>query len=370
MKELVHKMRQILMSTRVIENRQKYQILCYGCAAIHFLFLALMLVGKLDAMAFVNFLVTIFYVMMGLILAPKESYKYKTMFIMAFVEVETNAVISSILLGGEFGFMIYTLPLIPGAFYLAHTWPMEAKNKYGISLIPSISTCIVGVMYVVVDIVNHNVPVLFSGEDVDKIRPVFHYFNILIAIILLLAFSLLFALEVRYIQKLLNDENSRLGEIASRDPLTKAYNRRALYNMINAEIATEDALKFGLIILDVDDFKKVNDTYGHIIGDQVLVSIAKVIRESLREDDYFCRWGGEEFLLMIHGNENEFGIVAERIRVGIEQQVFQAEEKEFSITATFGISQYQNGLQIRTLIDMADQKLYYGKKHGKNQVVQ
>lgn len=367
MKELVHKIRQILMSTRVIENRYKYQILCYGCAGIHFLFLALMLVGKVDVMAFVNFLVTIFYILLGLILAPKEAYKI--LFVVAFAEVEINAVISSILLGGEFEFMIYTLPLIPGAFYLAHTWPVESKNKYGISLIPSISTFIVGIMYVIVDIVNHNVPVLFDGDAVGKIRPVFHYFNILIAIFLLLAFSLLFALEVRYIQKLLNDENSRLGEIATRDPLTKAFNRRALYNIINAEIAGEEHLFFGLIILDIDDFKKVNDTYGHITGDQVLVSVAKVIRENLREEDYFCRWGGEEFLLMIHGNDAEFEIVADRIRVSIEKQVFQAEEQEFSVTATLGISQYQNGLQIRTLIDMADQKLYYGKTHGKNQVV-
>lgn len=367
MKELVHKIRQILLSTRVIENREKYQILCYGCAGIHFIFLALMLVGEIDVMAGVNFLVTIFYTLLALILAPKE--KYKTMFIVAFVEVETNAVISSIMLGGEFGFMIYTLPLIPGAFYLAHTWPSEVKNKYNISLIPSISTLIVGIMYVIVDIVNHNVPVWYSGDSVDKIRPVFHYFNILIAIFLLLAFALLFALEVRYIQKLLNDENSRLGEIAARDPLTKAFNRRALNNLISAEIAREENLNFGLIILDIDDFKKVNDTYGHITGDQVLVRVAKVINENLREEDYFCRWGGEEFLLMIHGNENEFEIAAERIRVSIEKQVFQEEEQEFSITATLGIAQYQNGLQIRTLIDMADQKLYYGKKHGKNQVV-
>lgn len=367
MKELIHKIRQIFLSTRVIENHVKYQILCAGCSGIHFVFMVLMLIGKVDFLFVLNVLATLFYVFLGFFLSSKESYK--SLFIAAFIEAEINATISSIMLGDGYEFMIYTLCLIPGAFYLAHTWPAEVKNKYGISMIPSISTLIVSIMYVLVDVMNAVIPPVYAGESILKLRPIFHYFNILIAVVLLLAFSILFALEVRYIQKLLNDENSRLGEIASRDPLTKAYNRRSLYNIINDEIENDEHLKFGLIILDIDNFKKINDTYGHVVGDQVLVRVASVMKENLRENDHFCRWGGEEFLLMIHGNEEDYAIVAERIRDGIEKQVFHADETEFFVTATLGIAEYQTGIQIRTLVDMADQKMYFGKKHGKNQVV-
>lgn len=367
MKEFTHKIRQIFMSTRVIENRAKYQILCFGCVGIHFVFSMLMLIGNIKFLFALNIIATFFYVFLGCVLAPKE--KYKMLFIAAFIEVEINTTVSSIMLGSGYEFMVYTLSLIPGAFYLAHTWPEETKNKYGISMIPSISTIIVGAMYILADIVQSVITPSYQSDRIIMLKPVFHYLNIMIAVVLLLAFSILFALEVRYTQKLLNDENSRLDEIASKDPLTKALNRRSLYNIINEEIKNDEHIEFGLILLDIDDFKNINDTYGHIVGDQVLLKTTNILKENLREGDYCCRWGGEEFILMIHGKSSDFEIVAERIRASIEKYTFSGDKYDFSVTATFGISEYQVGLQIRTLIEMADQKLYFGKKHGKNQVV-
>lgn len=367
MKEFIHKVRQIFMSTRVIENRLKYQILCGGCSVIHIVFMILMLIGHSYPLFGLNLLAVIFYAAFGFYLAVKE--KYRLLFVLAFIEVQLNSSISCILLGEGYGFMIYTLSLIPGAFYLANTWPAETKNKYGISMIPIVATWVVGIMYILVDLLNTVIPPVYHSGAMVNLRPAFHYFNILIAVLLLLVFSILFALEVRYIQKLLNDENSRLGEIAFRDPLTKAYNRRSLHHIMTEEIENNEQLEFGLIILDIDDFKKVNDTYGHSVGDLVLIQIAAVMKESLRDGDYFCRWGGEEFMLMIHGTADDCAIVAERVREGIAAQVFHANDVEFSVTATLGIAEYQTGIQIRTLVDLADQKLYFGKKHGKNQVV-
>lgn len=280
---------------------------------------------------------TVFYAFLGFVLAPRE--KYEVLFVAALFEVEMNVAISSVMLGDGYEFMIYTLALIPGAFYLAHTWPAESKNRYGISMLPIVSTFLVAVMYIVVDIMCTIIPPVYTGAAILKIRPIFHYFNIMIAVVLLFAFSVLFALEVRYIQKLLNDENSRLGEIAAKDPLTKALNRRSFYHVLNDAIVQNEQVEFGLIILDIDDFKKVNDTYGHIVGDQVLIQTATAIKENMREGD------------------------------SIAKQVFEDGENVFSVTATLGIAEYQMGIQIRTLIDMADQKLYFGKKHGKNQVV-
>lgn len=366
MKEFTFKIKQLLMGTRVIENQLKYKILCTVCAIIHCVFMVTLYIGGIYPLAALNVMTTLLYAVGGYILASNE--KYRAMFIISFFEIEINSAISSILLGSGYDFMVYTLSLIPGAFYMAHTWPAESKNKYGYSYIPIVSTLIIGMMYVVVEFLYSVVPPFFV-VNTPNVKSVLHYFNIFIAVLLLLTFSMLFAFEVRYILNLVNDENSRLGEIASKDPLTKALNRRSLTDIINREIADNVKSNFGLIILDIDDFKKVNDTYGHNVGDQVLIGVASIMQNSIRENDYLCRWGGEEFLLMIHGTEDEYGIVAERIRESIGKQEFTTDAHKFSVTATLGIAEYQTGLNLRTLVDMADQKLYYGKNHGKNQVV-
>lgn len=367
MKELIHKIRQIFMSTRIVENKFKYQMLCWGCVGIHLTFTILMFIGQVYLLAGLNLAATLFYTFLVLVLVPRE--KYRLLFIMALVEIEINASVASILLGDGYEFMLYTLSLIPGAFYVEHTWPAAVKKKHSLNLIPIISTFCICVMYVLVDVHYVFMEPIFTGETITSMRRGFHYFNIMIALCVLLAFSVLFALEVRYIQKMLNDENARLGKIASIDPLTKALNRRSFTDAINLEIKEKDDLQFGLILLDIDDFKKVNDTYGHIVGDEVLVRVAKVMRQNLREGDILVRWGGEEFLLLIHGTKEECVTVAERVRESISGEVFDTEKVQFSVTATLGLAEYQAGLQVRTLVDMADQKMYYGKTHGKNQVV-
>lgn len=236
-------------------------------------------------------------------------------------------------------------------------------------MIPPITTFIIGIAYIVVEFLYSTTKPMYVNEEIVRLKPIFHYFNIMVSVVILLVFSLLFALEVRYILRLLNDENSRLGEIASRDPLTKALNRRSMNDYIARELTENANSQFGLILLDIDDFKAVNDTYGHSVGDTVLVEVTNILGDSIRDGDLLCRWGGEEFLLMVHGPVEAYAIIAERIRKRVEEFKFDIGQTAFSVTVTLGISVYQNGLKLRTLIDMADQKLYFGKNHGKNQVV-
>lgn len=366
MKELIHKLKQISKGTRVIENRDKYKSLCLGCVAVHFFFCFSMFCTQMYPLAIYNLFVVIFYSIMAWVVTPRE--KYQLIFIATVVEIETNSVLCSIALGSYCQFMLYTLALIPGAFYLANTW--SGKNKAGRrSDIPVLITVSIVFLYVIVDIIQTFVPPIYQGKYYSVMKGVYHYLNIGIATVLLLIFSVLFALEVRHIQKMLTDENSRLGEIASKDPLTKALNRRSMCNFINSETERNENAQFCIIMIDIDDFKKINDTYGHDTGDQVLVEAAEIMRQSVREGDFVCRWGGEEFLLMIHGSSEDTYEVAERIRNCIAEHDFLYESMKFHVTMTLGISEYQHGLQIRTLVDTADQKLYYGKKHGKNQVV-
>lgn len=365
MNEYIHKLKQISMGTRIIENQTKYLFLCIGCAIVHLFFTISMFVTKLNIIAFYNLFVVIFYCYMAWILTPLEKYRF--IFLATILEVELNSTLCTIMLGDDCKFMLYTVALIPGSFYLANTWP--GKSKQGISSIPMITSVGISAMYVIVDVVQQMVPTYYQRESLTAMRTTYHYLNIGIAIFLLMIFSILFELEVRHIQTMLNNENSRLGEIAAKDPLTKALNRRSMCNYIETEIAGEQLSEFCVLMIDIDDFKSVNDIYGHDTGDQVLIGVAEIMREVTRESDFVCRWGGEEFLLMIHGTVSDAYQVAERIRVTVAAKNFTCKETKFHVTLTIGVAEYQLGLQIRTLVDTADQKLYYGKKHGKNIVV-
>lgn len=157
------------------------------------------------------------------------------------------------------------------------------------------------------------------------------------------------------------------------DPLTQIHNRR--FFMSKAEAYYQRALieqkSLSFLFIDIDSFKKVNDNYGHLFGDEVLKTIAKVISENVRSLDLCCRFGGEEFLILAHGTKNEQAVImGNRIREAIQSVVFE-ENPEFKCTVSVGI---YSGLpdskkKIQHFIDNADQALYKAKESGKNCVV-
>lgn len=123
-------------------------------------------------------------------------------------------------------------------------------------------------------------------------------------------------------------------------------------------------------MIDIDDFKKVNDTYGHDCGDEVLKYVAGTVSTGVRKNDSVFRWGGEEILVLLNTDEAQAVNTAERIRRDIERNVVNyRDEVVVQITVTIGVSAYEGGKSIQGMMDDADAKLYYGKRHGKNQVV-
>ncbi|NLL91160.1 MAG: GGDEF domain-containing protein [Ruminococcaceae bacterium] len=157
------------------------------------------------------------------------------------------------------------------------------------------------------------------------------------------------------------------------DPLTKIYNRR--YFMGKAEAYYERALRdeksLSLLFIDIDFFKKANDTYGHLFGDEVLKVVAKVISENVRPLDLCCRYGGEEFLILLHDASREQAVSAgNRIREKIEDLTFE-ENPEYKCTVSVGIYSGipDNEKSAQFYIDYADQALYMAKESGRNCVV-
>jgi len=156
------------------------------------------------------------------------------------------------------------------------------------------------------------------------------------------------------------------------DTLTHLLNRRSMDKYLN--IAYKQAEKGGsnfcLLMVDIDDFKHVNDTYGHDCGDEVLKSVARVVTTGVKKDDYVFRWGGEEILILLVTEKETAKGVAERMRKEIARDPIPYKtDVMVSVTVTIGLASYEEGKSISDMMEEADAKLYYGKRHGKNQVV-
>jgi two-component system cell cycle response regulator len=163
-------------------------------------------------------------------------------------------------------------------------------------------------------------------------------------------------------------------ERAVKDPLTSMHNRRYLERHLGQLVAqnVERGRPVSLLILDVDHFKTVNDTYGHDVGDHVLREVASRITTSLRGIDLSCRFGGEEFVAAFSGVDSDRALqIAERLRQKISDQPFpvQTEQGPLSVTVSIGAATSHGGDTAESLLKRADQALYRAKKDGRNRVV-
>ncbi len=161
-------------------------------------------------------------------------------------------------------------------------------------------------------------------------------------------------------------------ELTLVDQLTGAYNRRYfdLY-MAKAVVISERAeLPIHLILLDIDHFKPLNDTYGHVFGDEVLKKITEVIKANSRASDDLVRVGGEEFAILVPETRTEDCLkIAERVRQTVEETDISYKDKKANITISLGVTRYQKGTSVAQLFEQADKALYQAKKNGRNQVV-
>ncbi len=165
-----------------------------------------------------------------------------------------------------------------------------------------------------------------------------------------------------------------LEQLATTDPLTNLFNRRHFYFLAEREFnrAVRYHHSLSLIMMDIDHFKAVNDDYGHLVGDRVLVEIADRIREGLRESDIPARYGGEEFAIVLPNTDLEQAQqVANRIWSAIVKKPIRTDKDNIYISASLGVAHMTSGEAetIETLLDWADQALYQAKESGRNQVL-
>lgn len=156
----------------------------------------------------------------------------------------------------------------------------------------------------------------------------------------------------------------KISQISQTDELTKALNRRGIMNVIDEHIQSRKTPVFSLLIFDIDKFKGINDTLGHIVGDQCLKTLANIARANIRDHDSLGRYGGDEFIIVLPDLDTDIAFkVAERFRSKI------AETDDPHFTVSIGIATYpQDGHSPRDLLDFADDGLYISKERGRNRV--
>ncbi len=162
---------------------------------------------------------------------------------------------------------------------------------------------------------------------------------------------------------------AKVKESSIRDPLLGIYNRKYFFDTIEDNLIKNASIKFAIVMVDLDNFKKINDEYGHQAGDEILLSVTSIINDNLYEEDIVARYGGEEIIIYIDEVENQ-DIVYKRID-NIRKKITDIKNKNIDkpVTASFGISYYQGNKTVDEVLKIADTMLYKAKESGKNRVI-
>ncbi len=186
------------------------------------------------------------------------------------------------------------------------------------------------------------------------------------------AFSMIVIVVTALAMNKLAEYEHRLLIESMTDPLTGLLNRRYFTELSRKEEtrSRRHGLAFSVLMLDIDHFKRINDTYGHPVGDLAIKALADICAKALRPHDILARYGGEEFVLTLpHTEPDGANIVAERIRTMVEQLEIATEQGKVRFTVSVGISTYKNGKAFEQVVERADQALYRAKQDGRNRVV-
>lgn len=162
----------------------------------------------------------------------------------------------------------------------------------------------------------------------------------------------------------------KLEKSATTDSLTGIMNRQALEHVFTDELLAQRKRPLSMMLFDIDAFKHVNDTYGHLAGDKVIQAIARFVQKTVQHNDIVCRWGGDEFLILLQNRTAEQALqLAEDLRKRIEEHEFMDTDKSFHVTISIGISEHIKGDSLNMFFSHTDRALYRAKTEGRNRTV-
>ncbi len=340
-------------------NALRYRLIYFTGAFIHSIFIILFVHMKINFLIVVNIFSVILYVIGSLFI--RNNRCSKVWIILFYVEIMFHAAMCNFILDWSYGFSLYSLMVIPIFYYIAYMDP-NIKNSLRLSAVMSVINI---VMLVLSEIISDGEEVIPDLPDIYS-RCILTG-NFVICAIIITLFSSIYIHEMSNAVKDLQVKNDELNFLANYDALTKLRNRHHISDVFH--IYEKGTAPFCVILGDIDDFKRINDTYSHDCGDKVLVCVAELINNNISDKGVVCRWGGEEILIILSGKSEECLDLMEKIRLMIQNQRLSFNRKEIKVTMTFGFADYSEAMGIEKLVSIADSRLYVGKKNGKNQIV-
>ena len=330
-----------------------------ACLAAHTLYLILFAAAGVWAMVIFNIFSVCFYA--GTIIAVRHVKEKANLVYASLAEIVVHAVAATLCVGIQADFTMFLLMIIPLAFL------MPNKNRYAPFVVMFVSVPLYGLL---------NFTYLKPGHELyhieNTISPtVFYVINILVGSFVLMYVATIYTVINRYTGCKLRVQNEQLRILASTDPLTKLDNRRVISRRLaeTAALCEETGESYIVGIADLDDFKRVNDSFGHDMGDHVLEAVAGVITSALPDGGYAARWGGEEFLFVLPDTDTAQGVImAQEMIHAVSELKLTCDGETVRITMTAGICEGQPGDDPEKVINRADSRLYKGKNGGKNRV--
>ena len=314
---------------------------------LHAFYLVLFIVAKLYILMFITIGVIALYLFFFFLIYKKKYYLYALLCgneFFAFIAVTT------IMLGFNTGFHFYLIALCIVSFFTSYF--SKNKNVKNSIIWVALSLVIYLTLYLVT----------------SYVAPYYHIDKWLEMTLFITHAVVVFAFIASYLLVFMKYALSLEKKImiqSRTDELTQIGNRYALFDYFEGESKNNKVIA----LFDIDDFKNINDQYGHVTGDFILKRVAELSTEILK-DSFVCRYGGEEFVVVINDNDFETVFVKlENLRNSIEKEVFKFDNHEIKITITIGARAYEDNFSLEKWVELADEKMYFGKNNGKNRTV-
>ncbi|MBR0496371.1 MAG: GGDEF domain-containing protein [Treponema sp.] len=331
-------------------SKKKTLLFLLMCLSVHAVYAVVFGVLGIFPLLILNIFSTVFYIMVLLLFKRNQDFYIG----FTYFEIITFSLLSEIFSGGGFFYIFFVVGMISVIFYLL---PPKTRLKHIYQAIGSLFAIAILLIYI-------NRICLFPEylPLMEVYKNKICFLNLCITLFTLFYISNLYFYE-------LNTTSEKLAYTSNHDLLTGLFNRR-FFEYIMERNKTENESEYTIAIFDIDDFKKINDTYGHQAGDAVLQTVSGIIGDCANKGYIPVRWGGEEFILFMPqtGAEKAYeylSCLCEKVR----NEVVDFDSKKIKITLTVGMCTGTDLINYESIIRIADSRLYTGKRSGKNRIV-
>lgn len=325
---------------------------------------AIFLVGGVRALVISNMISVFLYLIPGTILVHKR--RYFPFLIMIYLNIQIHSLFACIYLGWYYNFSIYCISAMPISFIVFYLCDEEKINLKFIISLNLIFLMLVFLIRIWIYKESTIVPV-----DLDMMIGV-SSFNMLVCGSVVILFSGIFVYQRCYNDNRLKEQTARLDFMANNDELTRLRNRRNINALLKQEVERRNKKKterpLCVAIGDIDDFKQINDIYGHECGDMVLERAGSIFLENMQDENYVGRWGGEEILFLFQMTLPESKERLDVICEAVNHYPFAYDGDTFHISMTFGLAELEMDSSADVVLKNADKLMYQGKAEGKNRV--